>query len=249
MWSLGNEPRPNGNNKVWQNAPDWIYKNRHVSCVETILVAMKTVYCYLALRASKEETALSRLLNPSMNSCAIFKLSAVPSVQECQLILTQLLPGAHLAVFAVNGIPYYRMAVNLEDAGFEIRDQIVWVGDPHVQIALARKPLEESTVATNVLKYGTGGINVDTGRIGTEQLAGAIVTCRFPANVILTKAAAARLDQQSGTLKSGFFSDIETRRRRRTPLGHFRFGMRRQDALPTMAALRDSSNVVTANAN
>jgi site-specific DNA-methyltransferase (adenine-specific) len=34
---------------------------------------------------------------------------------------------------------------------------------------LARKPLEEKTVAENVLKYGTGGINIDQCRIETED--------------------------------------------------------------------------------
>jgi len=33
---------------------------------------------------------------------------------------------------------------------------------------LCRKPLEEKTIASNVLKYGTGGINIDGCRVGTE---------------------------------------------------------------------------------
>ena len=33
---------------------------------------------------------------------------------------------------------------------------------------LARKPLSEKTVAANVLKWGTGGINIDGSRVGTE---------------------------------------------------------------------------------
>jgi site-specific DNA-methyltransferase (adenine-specific) len=36
-------------------------------------------------------------------------------------------------------------------------------------IIMARKPLSEKTVAKNVLKWGTGGINIDGTRIGTEQ--------------------------------------------------------------------------------
>jgi site-specific DNA-methyltransferase (adenine-specific) len=36
----------------------------------------------------------------------------------------------------------------------------------HEPIVVARKPIEESTIAKNVLKYGTGGINVDGCRIG-----------------------------------------------------------------------------------
>jgi len=34
---------------------------------------------------------------------------------------------------------------------------------------LCRKPLEEKTIASNVLKYGTGGINIDGCRVGTEE--------------------------------------------------------------------------------
>ena len=36
-------------------------------------------------------------------------------------------------------------------------------------IVVARKPLSEPTVAANVLKWGTGGLNVDGCRIGTES--------------------------------------------------------------------------------
>jgi hypothetical protein len=35
---------------------------------------------------------------------------------------------------------------------------------------LARKPLSEGSVAQNVLKWGTGGINIDGSRIGTETI-------------------------------------------------------------------------------
>ena len=36
-------------------------------------------------------------------------------------------------------------------------------------IVVARKPLSEKSVAGNVIKHGTGGINIDATRIGTEQ--------------------------------------------------------------------------------
>jgi len=40
----------------------------------------------------------------------------------------------------------------------------------HEPICMARKPLAEKTVAQNVLKYGTGGINIDESRVGfTEE--------------------------------------------------------------------------------
>jgi adenine specific DNA methylase Mod len=39
----------------------------------------------------------------------------------------------------------------------------------HEPICMARKPLAEKTVAENVLKYGTGGINIDESRVGNEM--------------------------------------------------------------------------------
>lgn len=88
---------------------------------------------------------------------------------------------------------------------------------------LVRKPCSEKTVAANVLKWGTGGINIDASRIASaEKLARPFneanneilgkyarfenpvePTGRFPANLVLDEEAAASLDAQSGTLKSG----------------------------------------------
>ena len=110
---------------------------------------------------------------------------------ECLRVLK---PGGYLLSFSATRT-YHRMAVAIEDAGFEIRDMIEWVygsGFPkslnihkqnglcpegwgtalkpaHEPICMARKPLAEKTVAENVLKYGTGGINIDESRVGTEE--------------------------------------------------------------------------------
>lgn len=138
-------------------------------------------------------------------------------------------PGGYLLSFGGTRT-YHRMACAIEDAGFEIRDQIQWIygsGFPkslnigkaidklqgtkrevisegrsgktsrayqseeqttageyvvdkgtsewegwgtalkpaNEPICVARKPLSEKTVAENVLKYGTGGINIDGSRI------------------------------------------------------------------------------------
>lgn len=40
----------------------------------------------------------------------------------------------------------------------------------HEPIVMARKPLGEKTVAENVLRYGTGAINIDASRVGTETI-------------------------------------------------------------------------------
>ena len=163
----------------------------------------------------------------------------VPSIGIWQECLRVLKPGGHLLSFA-GSRTYHRMAVNIEDAGFDIRDQIMWVygsGFPkshnvalgidkklgygnrgraiptassyqasdkdrenkltsnpveeykakseeskkwegygtalkpaHEPIVLARKPLEKKTVAENVLTYGTGAINIDSCRVGSEDI-------------------------------------------------------------------------------
>ena len=153
-----------------------------------------------------------------------------------ELAYQLLKPGGYLLSFG-GSRTYHRMAVAIEDAGFEIRDQLMWLygsGFPkshnigkavdklqgneredlgeyeqfgregrkssgkakfgakgwetkpkirltkgnseyegwgtalkpaHEPVVMARKPLAENTVAENVLKHGTGGINVDGCRI------------------------------------------------------------------------------------
>lgn len=50
----------------------------------------------------------------------------VPSVDIWKECLRVLKPGGHLLSFS-GSRTYHRMAVRIEDAGFEIRDQIMWV--------------------------------------------------------------------------------------------------------------------------
>ena len=109
-----------------------------------------------------------------------------------ELAFQLLKPGGHLLAFA-GSRTYHRIAVAVEDAGFEIRDQIMWLygsGFPkslnigkkidemqgwgtalkpaHEPVVMARKPLE-GTVAENVLKHGTGGINIDGCRVDLSE--------------------------------------------------------------------------------
>ena len=91
-------------------------------------------------------------------------------------------PGGYLLAFSASR-NYHRMAVAIEDAGFEIRDQIMWIygsgfpkshnlGDgwgtalkpAHEPIVMARKSIE-GTNKNNREKYGTGGINIDGCRV------------------------------------------------------------------------------------
>jgi len=109
----------------------------------------------------------------------------VPATDVWAECLRVLKPGGHLLAFAGTRTQH-RMAVRIEDAGFEIRDMIAWVygsGFPKSHnlsgnwqgwgtalkpalepITVARKPLI-GTVASNVLEHDTGAINVDGCRV------------------------------------------------------------------------------------
>lgn len=216
--------------------------------------------------------------------------------------LRVLKPGGHLLAFGGTRT-YHRLTCALEDAGFEIRDCVVWLygsgfpksldvskaidkasgakrevtglktsyrpnGRPNANpkgivdrtgpyqtspstdaacqwdgwgtalkpafepIVVARKPLV-GTVASNVLKYGTGALNIDGCRVGNNpgykynanrngttfhgtqgdrikqnvqkrgQPTVESTKGRWPANVILDKRAGKSLDAQSGYQKDG----------------------------------------------
>ena len=97
----------------------------------------------------------------------------------------------------------------------------------HEPICMARKPLSEKSIAENVLKWGTGGINIDGSRIGSEVRTTPIhsddvkddttmfglhktiqhervetTEGRFPANIMFDEEAGKILDEQSGDRKS-----------------------------------------------
>ncbi len=223
---------------------------------------------------------------------------------ECMRVLK---PGGHLLAFG-GSRTWHRLAVAIEDAGFEMRDSIAWLygsgfpksmniskaiestllnGSSHSTalrrteqdgdgasyqlvgknngilgetriydrkeftastdqaqqwngwgtalkpafepVVVARKPLSEKTVAANVLKFGTGGLNIDGSRIGRAEgdnsSAGNRTATfgtqdtqsggdgsggweqnsdgRWPANIILDPYTAELLDEQSGISKSG----------------------------------------------
>jgi DNA modification methylase len=216
--------------------------------------------------------------------------------------LRVLKPGGHLLAFGGTRM-YHRLAAGIEDAGFEIRDTLMWLygsgfpksldvskaidkaagvernrvphsggiapggknygggvsvvnnGTKQEEIALteaakkwqgwgtalkpavepivlARKPLI-GTVADNVLKHGTGALNIDASRIaiaaGDEPQAGnrtatfgtqetvsggdgsggwTAAAGRWPANILLDEEAAAMLDEQAP--KTGAFAPVKS---------------------------------------
>jgi DNA modification methylase len=171
----------------------------------------------------------------------------VPSTDIWTECLRVLKPGGHLLAF-FGTRTYHRGVINIENAGFDIRDQIMWIygsgfpkshniGDgrgtalkpANEPIVVARKPLEKGlTIAQNVLKYGTGALNIDESRIGIstedietinkksnapkdydQEIYGqfskgwskpANTQGRWPANILFDEEAAAVLDEQTQDL-------------------------------------------------
>jgi len=185
----------------------------------------------------------------------LFQVQMRAIFQECLRVLK---PGAHGFVWAFPRTSHWTATV-LEEAGFEIRDVVTHVfgtGFPKnhnigngrgtalkpasEHWLLVRKPLGESTIAKNVLKYGTGAINIDELRIGSgakkwDTPKGGIwktdgekeATCidnplgRFPANFMLSHhedcgeechpdCPVAELDRQSGVCSPGGWGHVKT---------------------------------------
>ncbi len=129
-------------------------------------------------------------------------------------VLRVLKPGGYLLAFS-HARTYHRMVCAIEDAGFEIRDQIMWIygsGFPkggnrngrgtqlkpaHEPIVVARRPLVGS-VAANEARFGTGAMNIDACRVASDDANPSIARPevfatarpgkqlgRWPANVVL----------------------------------------------------------------
>lgn len=120
---------------------------------------------------------------------------------------------------------------DIEDIGFEIKDSISYFFAEKEEvkqdvICLAMKPLSEKNFAENVMRWGTGGLNIDGTRIGHNDpvkltkrttknyiygkhdisnkdiMASANPEGRYPANFIISEDVAPVLDKQSGYSKS-----------------------------------------------
>ena len=92
-------------------------------------------------------------------------------------ILRVLKPGGIMMCIAPE-LSYHRMTCGIEDAGFEIRDCIVWfhsaesekalLKPDYTPISIAQKPLDKNYV-NNALKWGVAGYWIDGGRIPANE--------------------------------------------------------------------------------
>ncbi|BAU76162.1 DNA-methyltransferase [Metapseudomonas furukawaii] len=148
--------------------------------------------CLVVMRSMDDNSVDSIVTDPPYGLSFMGKRwdCDVPAIEVWAECLRVLKPGGHLLAFAGTRTQH-RMAVRIEDAGFEIRDLIAWVygsgfpksrnldGDwqgwgtalkPAMEpITIARKPLA-GTVAANVLAHGTGALNIDGCRIPAEAM-------------------------------------------------------------------------------
>jgi len=181
-------------------------------------------------------------------------------------------PGAPLLAFSGTRT-FHRAICGIEDAGFTIKDCLSWTygeGFPKSHdlqdatgreawdgygtalapswepICYATKP-REGTYAENALEHGVAGLNIDAGRVETDEewngeqnfdpdapsvndygdglnnsgRSNSHPQGRWPANVVFDEVAAERLDGQSGTLESGELKPSHNRSQERNCYGEF----------------------------
>lgn len=98
----------------------------------------------------------------------------VPPTEMWRETLRVLKPGGHILAFASPKF-YHRLAVNIEDAGYEIRDMFQWimsykmprgnnVRSCHEPIFVGQKPYEGS-LEDNHNQWGVGKLDLDNNRI------------------------------------------------------------------------------------
>ena len=103
---------------------------------------------------------------------------SVPDVSIWREVFRTLRPGAFCLAFCSPEL-YHRLACNVEDAGFVIKDQIMWMTTTkmakqnrlkpaHEPIVVAQKPYEHSLRA-NWVKWGCGLIDTENTRVPWDK--------------------------------------------------------------------------------
>lgn len=102
----------------------------------------------------------------------------VPPAETWSEVLRVLKPGGWSLSFCSPEL-YHRMATKMEDGGFDIKDQLIWMvttkmakanklKPAHEPIAVGQKPISEKTIKANTKRWGTGTVNINGNRIPWE---------------------------------------------------------------------------------
>ena len=141
----------------------------------------------LELNLGKNEEILPTLKPNSIDSCITdppYGMNIadwdkdVPPKELWVKVFNVLKPGAFLLSFCSPEL-YHRMATQVEEAGFEIKDQIIWMittkmaktnrlKPAHEPIVVAQKPISENSIKSNVERWGTGELIIAGNKIPWE---------------------------------------------------------------------------------
>tara|TARA_R100000808_G_scaffold23727_1_gene53067 strand:- start:905 stop:1765 length:861 start_codon:yes stop_codon:yes gene_type:complete len=130
--------------------------------------------CLDILRELKDNAVDSCITDPPYGMGMEHWDHSVPSVEIWREVLRVLKPGAFCLSFCSPQL-YHRMATAVEDAGFDIRDQIMWMvttkmpkknrlKPAHEPIVVAQKPFKGS-IQQNFDEWGVGAIDVLNTRV------------------------------------------------------------------------------------
>lgn len=134
--------------------------------------------CKEVLQTFEKNTFHSLITDPPYGMGMEHWDHSVPGVDIWKEVYRVLRPGAFCLAFCSPEL-YHRLATAVEEAGFIIRDQIMWMTTTkmpkvnrlkpaHEPIVVAQKPLDGS-IEKNLQKWGCGKINTSTTRIPWDK--------------------------------------------------------------------------------
>lgn len=165
--------------------------------------------------------AAARVGHERLSASESFQVWCRGWARECHRVLR---PGGHLLAF---GAPRtaHRLTAGIEDAGFEVRDVLLWLygtGMPksgrlpggrgttlkpaYEPVLLARRP-PEGPVARNIERFGTGALEIDACRVEGR---------RHPANVLSSHGAGCREGSCEGDCPAALIDRAACRSRSRS---------------------------------
>lgn len=104
-----------------------------------------------------------KMNDEKVDSCIVIVKGTNSEQIDWDKLVGKLKPGSHIAAICPL-LQQHRVTAAIEDCVIEIRDCVLFLGNPSLMVSLGRVPLE-GTVAENVLRYGVGAINIDECRI------------------------------------------------------------------------------------